>query len=250
MHPNTKLKERRAIVLMVDLANARASSRYNLSQISGQMVSNSRSAGLYWDASLGQVHFPADSDGDGAPAVSGPFAVPYDSSTCNYYDWAAAASLAPTSLTLAAGQSAAATFSVRPLVAEGRYALTVTATDVDGLAPHHAAAGAAAATLTIDGTPPRVPSGLAASVSRQGKVSLSWKAASDGLSGVAAYLVYRDGAPIAQMSSLSFTDSRLVMGTTYRYAVAARDGAGNVSSPSAPLAVTVSGKPGRAVALR
>ena len=84
---------RKAVVLMVNLTNASAGQSY--SQIVGNMFTNARSVdGLYREASLGQTSFPADTDGNGQPDVFGPFAINYDNSTCNYYDWAYAAEAA------------------------------------------------------------------------------------------------------------------------------------------------------------
>lgn len=87
--------EHKTVVLMVDLTNAKASNRYTLAQIAGQMYANSLSVdGVYREASLGQMSFPADTDGNGQPDVFGPFAISYDNSTCDYYSWASAAETA------------------------------------------------------------------------------------------------------------------------------------------------------------
>lgn len=85
--------ERRAVVLMVSLSNvATAMTR---DQVVAQMFTNPRSVdGLYREASLGQVSFPADSNGDGQADVYGPFTIAYDNSTCDYYTWATAAEAA------------------------------------------------------------------------------------------------------------------------------------------------------------
>ena len=92
---NQVVDEHRAVVLMVDLSNVRASTRYTLAQIAGQMYTNSLSVdGVYREASLGQMSFPADTDGNGQPDVFGPFAINYDNSTCDYYSWASAAETA------------------------------------------------------------------------------------------------------------------------------------------------------------
>ena len=70
--------ERRAVVLMVDLNDARASDRYTPEQVAANMWTGSRSVdGLFQEASLGQLGFPADSDGDFAPDVFGPFTINY-----------------------------------------------------------------------------------------------------------------------------------------------------------------------------
>lgn len=158
----------------------------------------------------------------------------------------AAGSPSPGDLTLAAGQSGSSTLAPATTnLADGSYALTVTATDSDGVEPHHGASGQGGATLLVDGTPPSTPAGLKGSVDRQGRVSLSWSASSDALSGVAGYTVYRNDAAIGQVSSVGFTDSTATAGTTYQYAVSARDVAGNASAVSGKVTVTVAGKSGK-----
>ncbi len=87
--------ERRAVVLMVDLQDAKASSRYTLDQVTQNMFTGSRStAGVIQSGSYGQMTFPADTDQDGSPDVFGPFLIDYDSTVCDYYGWASAADAA------------------------------------------------------------------------------------------------------------------------------------------------------------
>jgi hypothetical protein len=87
------LVEKHAVVLIVDMLDASASSRYTASQIATNMYTGARSVdALYRAASLGQLGFAADTDGDGAPDVFGPFAINYSAAaSCGYYDWAYAA---------------------------------------------------------------------------------------------------------------------------------------------------------------
>jgi hypothetical protein len=82
------------------------------------------------------------------------------------YSGAAAGTVSPASLTLAAGQSGSGALAVNSGLADGRYPLTVSATDSDGVAPHHSASGQGNVTLIVDGTPPSVPTGLKGSVDR------------------------------------------------------------------------------------
>ena len=89
--------ERRAVVLMVDLADASASSTYTLDQIAANMYTGSRSVdGLFRDSSNNQLGFAPDTDGDGKPDVFGPFKIGLSASTCDYYGWAYAAEDAAT----------------------------------------------------------------------------------------------------------------------------------------------------------
>ncbi len=91
--------------------------------------------------------------------------------------------------------------------------------------------------IPADTTPPSVPGGLTATAVSSSKVSLSWSASTDNV-GVTGYIVRRDGAPVATPTTTSFADTGLSGSTTYTYAVAARDAAGNVSSFSLGQNVT------------
>ncbi|HJV35704.1 carboxypeptidase regulatory-like domain-containing protein [Geomonas sp.] len=99
----------------------------------------------------------------------------------------------------------------------------------------------AAVDLT-DTTPPTVPGGLAlATAPTSGKVALTWSASSKstGDKVVAGYLVYRDGAQVANVKSgVTFTDTSVAGNTGYLYTVKAYDNPGNLSAASAPLSVT------------
>ena len=147
-------------------------------------------------------------------------------------------SVAPNVMTLSAGETGAADLTANASgAADGSYQVRVAVSPTDG-----AQSGVtASATLIVDGTPPSIPTGLAGSVNRQGRVSLSWSASSDALSGVAGYTVYRDGAVLGQPTTTSFTDSSTTAGASYQYTVSARDGAGNVSAESTAVTVTISG---------
>ncbi len=152
-------------------------------------------------------------------------------------------SLAPASLLLAAGQSGVATLTISGLP-EGIHTVTVTATDNDGVAPHHAGSGQGSATVILDGTPPTTPNGLVGTA-QQGRITLSWSAATDTLSTVTGYRVYRNGTLIGQPSSITFSDANVTAGVTYQYAVSAGDGAGNVSQTSNPISVKALSKAGK-----
>lgn len=113
------------------------------------------------------------------------------------------------------------------------------------LAPGHhevtvAATGASpvSASWRVDTTPPSVPTALSA-VAGPGAVTLSWAPSSDD-TGVTGYDIYRDGRLVASSSASTtrYLDAGLDAATTYAYAVAARDGAGNVSAESSPVSVT------------
>jgi fibronectin type 3 domain-containing protein len=91
-----------------------------------------------------------------------------------------------------------------------------------------------------DTTAPTSPALALDSPATSGAVPLAWTAStkSNGDQVVAGYLVYRDGAQIADVKSgLSFTDTTMVAGTAYAYTVKAYDNAGNLSAASNELHV-------------
>ena len=117
------------------------------------------------------------------------------------------------------------------------YQYTVAAYDAAG---NVSAQSPAVTAVTPDTTPPSVPGGLAAAATSSGsEVDLSWNASTDNV-GVAGYQVFRDGAPVANVTTgTSYADTGLSDGTSYQYTVAAYDAAGNVSAQSpAVTAVT------------
>src|SRR6267143_1734098 len=93
-----------------------------------------------------------------------------------------------------------------------------------------------------DTTPPSAPTGLTASAVSSSQINLSWTASSDNV-GVSGYRVFRNGAQIATTSATSFTNTGLSPSTTYTYAVAAFDAAGNLSARSSPASATTPAAP-------
>ena len=91
---------------------------------------------------------------------------------------------------------------------------------------------ASATTLTPDVTPPTAPTGLAATLAKGSKVSLSWKPSSDDF-GIAGYRVYKNGTLKATVTTTGYNDS-LGGGKnpSASYYVIAFDAAGNVSAQS------------------
>ncbi len=92
--------------------------------------------------------------------------------------------------------------------------------------------GTTSGTFTVaDQTPPSVPTGLAMSTNSVTTIDLSWTASTDNV-GVAGYKIYRNGAQVGTSTSTTYHDTGLNPATTYTYAVAADDAAGNVSAQS------------------
>src|SRR5204862_126789 len=125
----------------------------------------------------------------------------------------------------------------------GSHTLTAVATDILGVRWN-----SDPVTVTVsngpppDTTPPSVPTGLTASAVSSSQINLSWAASSDNV-GVSGYRVFRDGAQIATTSTTFFANTGLSPSTTYSYAVAAFDAAGNLSARSSPASATTPAAP-------
>jgi endo-1,4-beta-xylanase len=100
-----------------------------------------------------------------------------------------------------------------------------------------------------DTTPPTTPGTPTASGVTSNSASLSWSASTDtGGSGLAGYSVFREQGTtdpqIGQSTSNSTTLTGLSPSTQYQVYVRARDGAGNLSTPSATVTFTTLAGPG------
>src|SRR5438876_1121399 len=93
------------------------------------------------------------------------------------------------------------------------------------------------ATLAPDTTPPTVPTGLTATAVSVSGVNLAWSPSTDDV-GIAGYNLFRNGAQIGTVSTTSYQDTGLSSATTYTYAVAAYDAAGNGSAQTSPVSAT------------
>jgi chitodextrinase len=99
-----------------------------------------------------------------------------------------------------------------------------------------------------DTAAPSVPANLSATAVSTAQINLSWTASTDNV-GVSGYRVYRDGSQVAISAQASFADTGLAASTTYTYAMAAFDAAGNVSALSSSVSVTTpSPSPGDTIA--
>lgn len=119
-------------------------------------------------------------------------------------------------------------------VTPGTYQYAVSAYDTANLFSDQTIAPSI--TIVADSLPPSAPASLSAVIVSASQAKLSWSVAYDNI-GVVGYYVYRDGTQIANVNTNSYTDSGLTLGT-YTYAVAAYDGAGNVS-PSTYTNITL-----------
>lgn len=93
-----------------------------------------------------------------------------------------------------------------------------------------------AVTAVPDTQAPTTPAALAGNATPL-SARLTWNAASDNV-GVSAYRILRDGIPIATVTGLTYSDSGLIMGVSYRYQIVALDDGENASPPTAPLTLT------------
>ena len=93
-----------------------------------------------------------------------------------------------------------------------------------------------------DTTAPSVPAGLTASAASCSQINLAWIASTDtGGSGLKGYNVYRNGVFVKQVPSTPTSDTGLSGSTSYSYALAAVDNAGNLSAKSTAVGATTSG---------
>ena len=124
--------------------------------------------------------------------------------------------------------------------AAGSYVLMAVATDDRNASTNSATVKVVVTAPDKDITPPSIPTGLAVALRSANSIALQWNAASDnpGGSGVAAYILYRDGRQIASLGTTGFTDTGLSAATAYRYAVRARDKAGNTSAISTAISAS------------
>ncbi len=96
---------------------------------------------------------------------------------------------------------------------------------------------------STDNTPPTAPSGLSATSISASEIDLSWTGSTDsGGSGLAGYIIYRNGAEVGRTASTTYADNGLAQNTSYSYYVKAYDQAANVSAAS--NTATASTQPG------
>lgn len=88
-----------------------------------------------------------------------------------------------------------------------------------------------------DTSAPSVPAGLTATVASSTQINLNWAASTDNVA-VTGYKIYRNSVQIATTTGVSYNNSGLTPATTYSYAVAAYDAAGNTSGQSSQVSAT------------
>lgn len=150
-----------------------------------------------------------------------------------------AGSVSPGTITLAPGQSGSATLAVTSPSSAMAGTYAVSAMTSDSATSSHSASAGGSYLIANDTQAPTAPSGLTASIKGK-QVSLAWKAATDNV-GVTSYRIWRNGANIASVSGISYSENLSAAGS-YTYSVTAYDAAGNVSAFSNAASVSVNGK--------
>ncbi len=147
-----------------------------------------------------------------------------------------AGTLTSSYLTLGGGASGSVTLLTNAYsgLPSDSYPITVQANDMDYVPPTHPSGVQGGATFIVDGIPPTAPTNLQSTVDTQGRVTLTWNAASDALSGVQTYIVKRNNVEIGRTSSLSYVDNSAPQGAN-TYVVVAMDGVGNTTFSDAPV---------------
>src|SRR6266853_479330 len=133
---------------------------------------------------------------------------------------------------------ATTSFTDAGLSAATTYSYPVAARDAAGNISPDSTSVSVTTAIAADTTPPTTPTGLTAAVAGSTGANLSWSASTDNV-GVTGYIVRRNGVQVAAPATTSYADTGLSAATTYSYTVAARDAAGNISSNSASVSITI-----------
>jgi hypothetical protein len=126
------------------------------------------------------------------------------------------------------------TYTDATVVASTTYTYRVYALNAEGSAVSNLAT---VTTPEPDTVVPSIPTNLMNGTVSNTQVPLTWVASSDNVA-VTGYHVYRNGAILATVTGVSYTDTSVVADTTYSYTVRAIDGSGNVSGDSNTVIVT------------
>ncbi|GAB4466285.1 MAG: hypothetical protein OHK0044_05960 [Burkholderiaceae bacterium] len=103
-----------------------------------------------------------------------------------------------------------------------------------------------APSATPDTIAPSAPTGISATATSAVSIRVTWSAATDNV-GVTGYRIFRDGSQIGTSATTTYDDLSLAPSTTYRYEVAAFDGAGNVSPRSTSASASTQAASGRVI---
>ncbi len=178
----------------------------------------------------------------------------HDSTFCNTSAWTVnvnsslGSSIGSPTLTVAPGDTGTTAITMQVVGAsDGTYPIHVAVSDAN---PVHD--GQASVSLQLDLNGPTAPSGVTAQLTGKGRnksVQVSWNQASDGSggTGVASYVVYRNGVRLGSTTSTNYKDSNFSTTIDNVYEVYAVDQVGHVSASPGTVTYTYSGgnnKPG------
>ena len=135
------------------------------------------------------------------------------------------------------GISKQTSFTDKTVKENTQYSYQVRAADAAG---NVSAPSLAVQTISGDATAPSAPTDLAASITPNQQVKLTWSAAIDN-KGVSQYRIIRDGRLLAVTAFLAYTDTSAKVGQTYTYVVKAVDAANNASLDSNAISITPTG---------
>ena len=134
----------------------------------------------------------------------------------------------------AVGASTTTSYTDTPAPSEGTHTYTVLAVDKAG----NTGLPTAPKTVTVDSTPPPVPTGLTGPSPSTAKPVLSWTSGGPDVgSGFKSYEVFRNGVLMGSPTGASFSDTTLTTNGSYTYTVRALDNAGNESASSSAVAI-------------
>jgi chitodextrinase len=128
----------------------------------------------------------------------------------------------------ALGTTTSTSYAISGLTCGTAYTVAVEARDAAGNTSPRLSRSVSTAACP-DTTAPAAPTNLSSSGVSTTGLTLGWSASSDNV-GVSTYVVYKNGSQLGQTASTSYPISGLTCGTTYTFAVEARDAAGNASS--------------------
>ena len=134
------------------------------------------------------------------------------------------------------GVTTAASFQDTGLVAGSTHTYTVEAEDAAGNESELSDTSEQITVQEPDTTEPAQPAAPTGVSNTINSIDVTWTAVDDDRGGEITYRLYRDGgaSPVIETTSLLFTDTDLVAGSTHTYTVEAADEAGNVSELSDP----------------
>jgi chitodextrinase len=132
--------------------------------------------------------------------------------------------------------STSSAFSDTTVAAPAAYTYTVSAFDAAGNTSGLSNAVAITTEVPPDTQPPSVPGNLSANATTPTSVELTWSPSLDDI-GVTGYEVFRNDVLLTTTSTPGYTDTAVVAGTDYSYAVRASDAAGNRSALTGTAAV-------------